>query len=188
MKMVLAAALAPLMLLGACATITRGSTQAFVVETTPSGASVRTSLGQECSATPCTFAKVERDANFTVTVSKPGYRTTTHTITHQTAGGGAAGMAGNVLVGGLIGGVIDANSGATQDLVPNPLRVTLELETAAAPVAAPVAAPAAAPVAEAAPAPAAAPAAEAAAAVAAAAPATPAAAAPVAPAAEAPKQ
>jgi len=57
-------------------------------------------------------------------------------------------MAGNVLVGGIIGGVIDANSGATQELVPNPLRVTLEAEgaavvsTEAAPVAATAAAPA----------------------------------------------
>lgn len=139
MRKLLVAAIAPLVMLSGCATITRGSTQAFVVETSPSGASVRTSLGQECSATPCTFAKVERDANFTVTISKPGYRTTTHTVTHQTAGGGAAGMAGNVLIGGIIGGVVDANSGATQDLVPNPLRVTLELEAAAASAAAPVA-------------------------------------------------
>jgi hypothetical protein len=156
MKILLAAAVAPLVLLSGCATITRGSTQAFVVETTPSGASVRTSLGQECSATPCTFAKVERDSNFTVTISKPGYRTTTHTVTHQTASGGAAGMAGNVLIGGLIGGVVDANSGATQDLVPNPLRVTLEPEATVAAELAPAAeaapAPVAAPPAEAAPA------------------------------------
>lgn len=144
MKALLIAAVTPLVMLSGCATITRGSTQAFVVETSPSGAKVTTSLGQTCDATPCTFAKVERDSNFTVTISKPGYRTTTHTVTHQTAGSGAAGMAGNVLLGGIIGGVVDANSGATQDLVPNPLRVTLELETVAA-----------APVAEAAPAPAA---------------------------------
>lgn len=66
-----------------------------------------------------------------MTISKPGYRTTTHTVTHQTAGGGGAAMAGNVLVGGIIGAAIDGNNGATQDLVPNPLHVTLELEAAA---------------------------------------------------------
>ena len=44
-------------------------------------------------------------------------------------------------LGGLIGTAVDANSGATQDLVPNPLRVTLEAEGApAAAEAAPAAA------------------------------------------------
>jgi hypothetical protein len=133
MKVLGIAALALNMALAGCATITRGSTQAFVVETVPSGAKVTTSLGQMCEATPCTFAKIERDLNFPVTVSKPGYRTTTHTVTHETAGGGAAGMAGNVLLGGIIGGIVDANSGATQNLVPNPLRITMDVEVAAVP-------------------------------------------------------
>lgn len=55
-------------------------------------------------------------------------------------------MAGNVLVGGLIGAAIDANSGATQNLVPNPLVVHMEAE--ATPISAPAPAPAAAVVAE----------------------------------------
>jgi hypothetical protein len=42
-------------------------------------------------------------------------------------------MAGNVLVGGLIGVAVDAGSGATQELVPNPLNVTLEPLPAPAP-------------------------------------------------------
>ncbi len=143
----LALAALPLAFVAAgCATITRGSKESFVVETTPSGAHVSTSSGLTCDATPCTFARVSREAEFTVTISKPGYRTWTGNVSHQTAGGGAAGMAGNVLVGGIIGGVIDANSGATQELVPNPLRVTLEPEGAAVAVeTAPVAATAAAP-------------------------------------------
>jgi PEGA domain len=137
MKIWLALALvAPL---AACATITRGTTQAFTVESEPSGATVETSNGLNCPATPCTFARVPRESEFTVTVSKPGYRTSTHSVTHQTAGGGGAAMAGNVLVGGLIGAVVDGNNGATQDLVPNPLRVTLEPE---APAVTPVSAPA----------------------------------------------
>jgi chorismate mutase len=52
-------------------------------------------------------------------------------VTHRTAGGGSAGMAGNVILGGLIGAVVDSNNGATQDLVPNPLTVTLELQAVA---------------------------------------------------------
>ncbi len=114
------------MMAAGCASITRGTTEAFVVETTPNGAQVETTLGHSCEATPCTFASVKREAEFEVTISKEGYKTTKHAITHQTAGGGAAGMAGNVLVGGGIGAIIDANTGATQELVPNPLRVTLE--------------------------------------------------------------
>ena|SRR5688572_20388792 len=152
MKMIWALALiAPL---AACATVTRGTTQAFVVETDPDGAQVMTSSGMSCPSTPCTFARVPRNSEFVVTISKDGYRTTTHTVTHQTAGGGAAGMAGNVLVGGLIGVAVDASSGATQDLVPNPLHVTLEREQPTAMEATLTAAPAEAAPAEAAPAPA----------------------------------
>lgn len=121
--------LASCLALASCATITRGTTTAFVVETVPSGARVELSTGQVCEATPCTFPRISREAEFQVTISKEGYRTTRHLVTHRTAGGGAAGMAGNVLVGGIIGAAIDGNNGATQDLVPNPLSVTLEEET-----------------------------------------------------------
>src|SRR5262249_28616245 len=139
-----------------CATITRGTHQAFTVESEPSGAHVTLSTGQVCDATPCVFQRIDREAEFGVTVTKAGYRTWTGQVTHQTAGGGAAGMAGNVILGGVIGAAIDANSGATQELVPNPLRVTLESETvaAAAPAAQPAAAAAPAPAPAAAPAPA----------------------------------
>ena len=124
MKSIMALALiAPL---AACATITRGTTQAFTVESDPAGATVEMSNGMHCDATPCTFAHLRRNAEFTVTVSKEGYRTSTHNVTHQVSGGGAAGMAGNVLVGGIIGAVVDGSSGAMNDLVPNPLHVTLE--------------------------------------------------------------
>ncbi len=131
MKALLVAALiAPL---GACATITRGSSEAFVVETEPSGASVQTSNGLSCNATPCTFPNVKRDSSFSVTVSKPGYETSTHNVTHQMAGAGGAGMAGNLLLGGIIGAAVDANSGATRELVPNPLRIVMSPIVAPAP-------------------------------------------------------
>lgn len=120
-----------------CATITRGTTEAFQIETTPSGAKASTSLGMMCEPTPCVIPKVSREADFTVTISKDGYKTTTHNVTHETAGGGGAGMAGNILLGGVIGAAIDGNNGATQKLVPNPLRVTLEPEVPAAAAPAP---------------------------------------------------
>ncbi len=111
----------------ACATVTRGTTEAFVVETVPSGATVTTSLGMGCDPTPCAIPKVKREAEFVVTIEKEGYKTSTHNITHQMSGGGGAGMAGNVILGGGIGALVDANNGSTQELVPNPLKVTLEL-------------------------------------------------------------
>ena len=111
----------------ACATVTRGTTEAFTVETEPSGAAVTTTAGVSCPSTPCTW-KLPHNAKFTVTITKPGYKTVTTNIVHQTSGGGAAGMAGNVILGGLIGVGVDAATGATQELKPNPLKVTLEPE------------------------------------------------------------
>jgi hypothetical protein len=115
--------------LGACATVTRGSHQAWTIETTPGGAAVKTSTGFACDATPCTF-KLPRKNEFDVTVTKAGYKTYTTHITNEITGKGGAAMAGNVLVGGLIGVGVDAATGATKDLKPNPLQVTLEPEAA----------------------------------------------------------
>ena len=111
--------------LGGCATITRTEHDAWTVKTTPGSAAVKTSNGFACDATPCTF-RMERKAEFDVTITKPGYKTWSGHVIHKVSGGGGAGMAGNVLVGGLIGVAVDANSGAMFDLVPNPLEVTLE--------------------------------------------------------------
>ena len=110
--------------LPACATVTRGSSQQFSVQSTPPGAQVSTSNGFECQATPCTFRMPRKDA-FRITVSKEGYVSQTHDITSSVSGAGGTAMAGNILIGGLIGGAIDATSGAMNDLKPNPLIVTL---------------------------------------------------------------
>ncbi|MEM7639208.1 MAG: translation initiation factor 2 [Pseudomonadota bacterium] len=121
-----AALLAGVFLNTACATITRGTTEAFEVRTSPAGASVTTSLGKDCAPTPCVLPKVSREADFTVTIQKDGYKTGVYNVTHETSGGGGAGMAGNIVFGGGIGAIVDANNGATQQLVPNPLIVELE--------------------------------------------------------------
>lgn len=113
-----------LVVLGGCATITRGTTQAWTVDTVPSGADVRLSNGHECT-TPCTL-KLKRKQGFDVTISKDGYREVTTQVVSQIAGAGAAGLAGNVVVGGLIGIGVDAATGAAKELKPNPLEVTLE--------------------------------------------------------------
>lgn len=106
-----------------CATITRGTTEAFVIESEPPGAHVRLSTGETCR-TPCTLKK-KRKESFVVHIEKPGYEPVEVQVTNQVAGAGAAGMAGNVILGGLIGAAVDAGSGAMLELVPNPVRVRL---------------------------------------------------------------
>lgn len=113
-----------LLLLPACATVTRGKTTTWSVESTPSGAAVRTSNGYTCEATPCTFT-IARKNGFGVTLTKEGYKDFTGQVEAKVSGAGGTAMAGNLLVGGLIGGGIDASTGAMNDLYPNPLRVKL---------------------------------------------------------------
>jgi len=120
---ILATVVACTLLCSGCATITRGTTQAWSVQTEPAGASVRLSTGETC-ITPCTMTKRRKD-EFQVTIDKDGYQQVTTRILSSVAGAGAAGMAGNVLFGGIIGVGVDATSGATKDLVPNPLVVKL---------------------------------------------------------------
>lgn len=128
----LVASVAMLSVVAGCATITRGTTEAWSINTAPSGASVLLSSGQSRAATPCTFA-LPRNSTFSVTVTKEGYKTWTGQVTHQMSGGGGAGMAGNIILGGLIGAAVDASSGAMMELVPNPLSVSLEPADAPAP-------------------------------------------------------
>ena len=111
----------------ACATVTRGSSDAWVVNSEPPGAAVTTTNGHFCPSTPCAI-KMPRKSEFTATLKKPGYKPATVSVTHKTAGVGAAGVAGNVLVGGVIGIGVDMVTGASQDLVPNPVSVKLEPE------------------------------------------------------------
>lgn len=53
-----------------CATITRGTREALVVESDPPGADVQLSNGLR-GRTPTSFS-LERDQNLVVTISKPG--------------------------------------------------------------------------------------------------------------------
>lgn len=111
-----------------CATITRGTTQRFSVESTPSEANVRLSTGQTCT-TPCTLT-LKRKSEFVVTISKDGYQTQEARVHGVVKGGGGAALAGNVIFGGVIGAGIDASNGSSMNLKPNPLQVTLVPNTA----------------------------------------------------------
>ena len=139
-KIVLACGVAAAALsLSACATITRGSSQKFTIESSPTEAEAKLSTGQTC-VTPCTLT-LKRKSKFTVTVSKEGYQSSETKVHGKVKGGGAAGVAGNAIFGGLIGAGVDAASGAALSLDPNPLKVTL-VPNSSAPVAAATPAPA----------------------------------------------
>lgn len=107
-----------------CATITRGKTDALVVNSTPSGAQVELSDGQSCNNTPCTF-KLPRKSEINVLIKKDRCEPQQIRVTNKVSGNGGAAMAGNVFVGGIIGAGVDASTGAMLDLVPNPVEVTL---------------------------------------------------------------
>ena len=107
-----------------CATVTRGVNDTVTVNATPPDATVTTSLGHQCSQSPCTFT-VPRKQSFSVTAKKPGYKDATVQVLTKVAGGGGAGMAGNVLLGGFIGAGVDAVSGAMLSHSPNPVNISL---------------------------------------------------------------
>lgn len=109
--------------LSACATVTRGTRQWYVIETDPAGAQVALSSGQTC-VSPCRL-KLKRRPGFTVTATMDGYEPAEATVDSRIRGGGIAGAAGNVLVGGIIGGIVDGTNGSMNDLRPNPLHITM---------------------------------------------------------------
>jgi hypothetical protein len=119
----LLAAVAAALSMGGCATVTRGLDSQVQVNSDPPGATVQTSLSQQC-VTPCTL-KVARKDEFTVTISKPGYEPQSIFVTTKLAEAGAAGFAGNVLVGGIVGMGVDAATGATLEHYPNPVTAAL---------------------------------------------------------------
>lgn len=116
-------AFASLAFFSGCASITRGTKDTLVVESDPSGATVRLSTG-ESGKTPTSFQLPRKNA-LDVYIDKEGYESLTVRVSSQISGAGATGMAGNVLVGGVIGIGVDAFTGASKDLRPNPVKVTL---------------------------------------------------------------
>lgn len=116
------------LLLESCATVTQGTTQNWYIKTEPEGASVKTSNGYSCPSTPCHF-RMSRTSRFVVTVSKTGFKVYYARIRHQTSKIGTAGVIGDALTTGVgvgyLGIGLDAATGATEQLLPNPLMVKL---------------------------------------------------------------
>ncbi|KQP39645.1 translation initiation factor 2 [Methylobacterium sp. Leaf106] len=110
--------------LGACGSITRGTSEKMAFQTEPAGAMMTSTKGYACPATPCSL-DVDRSDEFDVTFAKPGFRPETIPVRTKVVGTGAAGMAGNVIAGGIIGIGVDAATGAAFDHFPNPVVATL---------------------------------------------------------------
>jgi len=123
MRLSLLTVIAGSLSLGACATVTRGTTEQITFDSTPPAA-MRTSTGLTCPTTPCTV-QVDRKSEFVATFSKEGYESQDVMVQTRVAGSGAAGFAGNVLIGGLVGMGVDAATGATLEHYPNPVTVSL---------------------------------------------------------------
>jgi hypothetical protein len=111
--------------LGGCATVTRGTTEKVQMVSDPPGASVSTTIGMTCAATPCTL-DVPRKKEFTTTFMKPGFAQEDVAVKSKLSTKGGVGMAANMLLpGGTVGLFADAVSGAGLDHVPNPVSVKL---------------------------------------------------------------
>ena len=108
-----------------CGSLTRGTKEVLEIKTDPIGARVETSNNMMCSSTPCAL-KMPRKSELTVTITKAGCETLNVKVTNQVASAGAATMAGNVILGGVIGAGVDTYTGASMELVPNPIDVKLE--------------------------------------------------------------
>jgi hypothetical protein len=116
-----------LVLCTGCASIINGTTQKVPITSTPENATV-TATGGEMTlrgTTPCTL-DLKRKHHQTLTISAPGYKTTT--VQLQSVLSGA--VAGNIIAGGLIGWGVDAATGGDSKLVPETVSVTLAPEPA----------------------------------------------------------
>ena len=116
--------LASALIISGCATVTQGTKDALVVNSDPEEAQVQLSNGQSCVSTPCVFS-VPRKESFTVTISKAGCKSRIVNVTSKMATAGGTALAGNVILGGVIGLGVDAATGASKELVPNPVEVNL---------------------------------------------------------------
>jgi hypothetical protein len=97
-------------LLASCATITKHKNEEIMFTSAPNGATVQTSLGDNCT-TPC-IVHVKSKVPFKATVSWQGASAQISVDTKVLRGGGWA-LAGNIIVaGGPLGLLVDVATGA----------------------------------------------------------------------------
>jgi hypothetical protein len=114
-------------MLGGCASVTRGTTENISISSTPSGVEAVVN-GMEVPTTcttPCAVV-VKRNADISIAFQKEGYEPQIVPLSRDIQTGGAAGFAGNLLLGGVVGMGVDAATGAATDHKPNPVIVTMQ--------------------------------------------------------------
>ncbi|KLK89731.1 hypothetical protein AA309_29910 [Microvirga vignae] len=122
---VLECAAGAVLLLTACNTVTRGVEETVTISASPASARIRTSLGHECSRSPC-VVKVNRKTEFTAYAEARGYRSGALVVKPVLTDKAAPGVLGNaILPGGSVGLVLDAANGAMLDHKPNPAHIDL---------------------------------------------------------------
>lgn len=123
MKYAVSAAILITLSLSSCGSVVRGTKEAVVIQSDPSGASVTTDIGLSCPKTPCSI-EVPRNQAFTATGHLNGKTGSAKVEIVSTEKGNSA-MAGNIIAGGLIGAAIDSKNGANKDHKPNPAMIVL---------------------------------------------------------------
>ena len=114
------------LLITGCATISGGTQEVVTIISTPSGATVKTTVdGKEVEYTTPTGISFSRGEDHVITIEKKGYKTATVQLPRKFRGWSTIG--GNVLW--LLPGVIvDGVSGSWYEFKEKTVRVTLELE------------------------------------------------------------
>jgi hypothetical protein len=107
-----------------CATVTRGVNQALTITSSPSGANVTLSTGEEC-LTPCTL-ELRRGDDYTALIELDGYQSIETSVLSQRSDDNRGSTFGSFMYAGLQGIAVDMATGALNELVPNPLHVDLE--------------------------------------------------------------
>ena len=133
--------------IGSCATITRGTKEPVHFTSVPDNASVHLSNGLICETTPCSI-EIPRKSKLIATYSKEGCVDKVTNVENTASNNGVWMLIGNVMVSGivimlvdlfttdyypgvqvvpgLVGLGVDLYSGASRDIFPNPVEVTLE--------------------------------------------------------------
>lgn len=126
-------AIASVLLLAGCATITKGTTQAIAVNTPGvTGAQCvlsSSAIGTRTVVTPATLTVEKGQDGITVRCSKECYQEGTSIIASNTE----AMTAGNVLVGGVVGLGIDAATGAMNKYTPETSVMMMPIQGCRAP-------------------------------------------------------
>jgi hypothetical protein len=124
MKYTISAAVLVAISLSSCGSVVRGTKEAVLIQSEPSGASVTTDIGLSCPKTPCSI-EVPRNKAFTATGHLNGKTGAVKVEIVSTDRGNSA-VAGNIIAGGLIGAAIDSKNGANKDHKPNPALIVLK--------------------------------------------------------------